>query len=70
MNELTEKKSNENNEINEKVILEQNYNYFLEFRKLKKANKILKAELNSLSKEKKLLKNTLNKIEVKLFSFE
>ena len=40
MIEQTERKSNElNNEINEKVIIEQNYNYYLEFCKLKKANK-------------------------------
>ena len=65
MIEQTERKSNElNNEINEKVIIEQNYNYYLEFCKLKKANKILKAELISLTKEKKTLKNSINKIEV------
>lgn len=65
MIEQTERKSNElNNEINDKVIIEQNYNYYLEFCKLKKANKILKAELISLTKEKKTLKNSINKIEV------
>jgi hypothetical protein len=65
MIEQTERKSNElNNEINEKVIIEQNYNYYLEFCKLKKANIILKAELISLTKEKKTLKNSINKIEV------
>ena len=65
MIEQTEIKSEElSNEINEKVIVEQNYNYYLEFCKLKKANKILKAELVSLTKEKKSLKNSINKIEV------
>ena len=65
MIEQTEIKSEElSNEINEKVIVEQNYNYYLEFCKLKKANKILKAELVSLTKKKKSLKNSINKIEV------
>jgi hypothetical protein len=65
MIEQTEKNSNESQDVNEKAILEQNYNYYLEYRKLRKANRILKDELNSLSKEKKILKNSLNKIEVR-----
>jgi hypothetical protein len=68
MIEQTERKSNEyTSEIHDKLLIEQNYNYYLEFRKLKKANKILKAELNSLTKEKKLLKNSINKIEVRKY---
>ena len=65
MIEQTEKNSIESQDVNEKAILEQNYNYYLEYRQLRKVNRFLINELNSLSKEKKILKNNLNKIEVR-----
>jgi hypothetical protein len=51
----------------DKIIIEQNFKYYLEFCKLKEANNILKRELNLLGKEKNSLKQEINKIEVQIF---
>jgi hypothetical protein len=50
---------------NIKIVIDQNYKFYLEFCKLYEANVTLNAHLTSLLKEKNTLKNEIQKLEVK-----
>jgi hypothetical protein len=49
-----------------KLVIDQNYKFYLEFCKLYEANITLNAHLTSLLKEKNTLKNEIQKLEVNM----